>query len=214
MFNPDFYHTPPEVAAIMLDPLDIRGKTVLEPSAGKGDLARECLARGAAEVLWCEKDPDLQSVLASGVCGMSPANSYRDFLQLQSTDVSHIDLIVMNPPFSAGARYLLHAWRIAPAGCQITCLLNKGTLDHWHRGDDRRELQPLIDAYGSVQSLGNCFRQAERTTNVEVSLVRLRKPWEPESGADEFEGFFLGQDAVEAEGEGLMFNPDFFPALA
>lgn len=40
MFNPDFYPTPPEVAAEMLDQLDLRGKTVLEPSAGKGDLAQ------------------------------------------------------------------------------------------------------------------------------------------------------------------------------
>jgi hypothetical protein len=32
MFNPDFYPTPPEVAALMLDPLDLRGRTVLEPS--------------------------------------------------------------------------------------------------------------------------------------------------------------------------------------
>jgi len=28
MFNPDFYPTPPEVAATMLDPLDLRGRTV------------------------------------------------------------------------------------------------------------------------------------------------------------------------------------------
>ena len=50
MFNADFYPTPPEVAAEMLDPLDLRGRTVLEPSAGSGNLVRECLARGAAEV--------------------------------------------------------------------------------------------------------------------------------------------------------------------
>ena len=48
MFNPDFFPTQPDVAALMLDPLDLRGKTVLEPSAGKGDLVRECLTRGAA----------------------------------------------------------------------------------------------------------------------------------------------------------------------
>lgn len=65
MFNHDFYPTPPEVAALMLDPLDLRGKTVLEPSAGKGDLVRECLARGAAEVLWCEKELQLRSILAA-----------------------------------------------------------------------------------------------------------------------------------------------------
>jgi hypothetical protein len=34
MFNPDFYPTPPEVAATMLDPLDLRGK-VLPEKMGK-----------------------------------------------------------------------------------------------------------------------------------------------------------------------------------
>lgn len=71
MFNPDFYPTPPEVAALMLDPLDLRGKVVLEPSAGKGDLVRHCLARFAEEVVWCETDgsygdhlaPDQQEAL-------------------------------------------------------------------------------------------------------------------------------------------------------
>lgn len=197
MFNSDFYPTPPEVAATMLDPLDLRGRTVLEPSAGKGDLVRECLDRGAAEVLWCEKEPQLRAILSRIRVAFPAATVANDFLEITADQVSHIDLIVMNPPFSAGARHLLHAWHIAPPGCQIVSLLNSGTLTHWYRGDDRRELQPLIDAYGSVQALGDCFRQAERTTNVEVSMVRLRKPAEPESGADEFDGFFLGPDDAD-----------------
>jgi hypothetical protein len=46
MFNPDFYPTPPEVAATMLDPLDLRGRVVVEPSAGSGNLVQACLERG------------------------------------------------------------------------------------------------------------------------------------------------------------------------
>lgn len=148
----------------------------------------------------CEIHPDLRQIIHG--------NGHRylcdDFLKLQATDIATVDVIVMNPPFSAGARHLIHAWHIAPPGCHIACLLNSGTLAHWQHGDDRRELQPLIDAYGSVQAMGNCFRQAERTTDVEVSLVRLRKPVEPESGSDEFDGFFIGPDDVEAEGQGLI----------
>jgi hypothetical protein len=52
LFGPDFYPTPPEVAATMLDSLDLRGRVVIEPSAGSGNLVRECLSRGAAEALW------------------------------------------------------------------------------------------------------------------------------------------------------------------
>ena len=47
MFNPDFFTTPPDVAALMLDPLDLRGLVVLEPELGSGNLAAECLTRGA-----------------------------------------------------------------------------------------------------------------------------------------------------------------------
>ena len=71
IFNADFYPTPPEVAAEMLDPLDLRRRTVLEPSAGSGNLVRECLARGAAEVLWCEKEPQLLDLLTTQRSGGS-----------------------------------------------------------------------------------------------------------------------------------------------
>ena len=205
MFNPDFYPTPEAVAATMLDPLDLRGRTVLEPELGSANLALECLSRGAAKVVGCEIEPKLRSLLA----GLPATRAGRlqligeDFLQLQAADVATVEAIVMNPPFSAGARHLLHAWHIAPPGIPIVCLLNKGTLDHWHRGAARQELQPLIDAYGSVQQLGDCFRQAERTTSVEVTMVRLRKP-AAEGSDSEFDGFFMGPDAVEAEGEGLI----------
>jgi hypothetical protein len=204
MFNPDFYPTPPEVAATMLDPLDLQGAVILEPSAGSGNLVAECLIRGAARVVACENEPKLRSLLAGGDAARTGRLQIigEDFLQLQAGDVATVDAIVMNPPFSAGAAHLLHAWRIAPAGCQIVSLLNSCTLTRWHRGDDRRELQPLVDAYGSVQELGECFREAERRTNVEVSLVRLRKP--ANDDASEFDGFFMGPDDVEAEGQGII----------
>lgn len=199
MFNPDFYPTPPEVAALMLDPLDLRGRTVLEPSAGKGDLVRECLARGAAEVLWCEKEPQLRDMLTS-----IPGGYYRgvDFLLLAAEEISHIDLIVMNPPFSADERHILHAWEIAPPGCEIVALCNWNTVDGYRRGL-QRQLCSLIEAYGSSENLGECFADAERPTRVQVGLVRLSKSG-VQVGRDEFAGFFLGPDDIEAQGEGLI----------
>ena len=38
MFNPEFYPTPAEVIEIMLQGEEIENKTILEPSAGKGDI--------------------------------------------------------------------------------------------------------------------------------------------------------------------------------
>ena len=211
MFNPDFYPTPPDVAALMLDPLDLRGKTVLEPSAGKGDLVRECLARGAAEVLWCEKESSLVAILAS-IRGAVPANASADFLQVTADQVSHIDLIVQNPPFSADEAHILHAWEIAPPGCEIVALCNWNTVcdEYVNRLTQRsgtglkKQLAYLVNAYGSRENLGECFATAERPTRVSVGLVRLTKPGQRASGADEFDGFFLGPDDIEAQGEGII----------
>jgi hypothetical protein len=203
LFAPDFYPTPPEVAALMLDPLDLRGKTVLEPSAGSGNLVRECLARGAAEVLWCEKEPQLRSIV-NGIPGHHLGGClHEDFLQVQSADVSHIDLIAMNPPFSADEAHILHAWEIAPPGCEIVALCNWNTCEGTYR---RLQLQlaSLVEGYGSKECLGECFTTAERPTRVSLGMVRLRKPGQRVSTADEFEGFFLGPDDIEAQGEGLI----------
>lgn len=202
MFNPDFYPTPPEVGAEMLDPLDLRGKTVLEPSAGKGDLVRECLARGAAEVLWCEQEWDLRGILA-GIPGATLLFGTRDFLDVDADQVSHIDLIVMNPPFSADEAHILHAWEIAPPGCEIVALANWNSVSGQFRGL-QLQLAKLVEAYGSLEDLGECFSTAERPTRISVGLVRLRKPGQRVSGADEFDGFYLGPDDIEAQGEGII----------
>ena len=200
LFGPDFYPTPPDVAALMLDPLDLRGKTVLEPSAGKGDLARECIARGAHEVLWCETETELRRIIHGGK-GLYQLCA--DFLQVQAENVSHIDMIVMNPPFSADEAHILHAWEIAPPGCEIVALANWNTVSGHYRGL-QLQLAKLVEAYGSSECLGECFATAERPTRVSVGLVRLTKPGVRANAADEFDGFFLGPDELEAQGEGII----------
>jgi len=198
MFNPDFYPTPAEVAAEMLDCLDLRGKTVLEPSAGSGNLIKECLERGALEVLWCEKELQLRDILTS-IRNASPYGA--DFLQLQASQVGHIHLIAMNPPFSADEAHILHAWEIAPPGCEIVALCNLNTIEGHYVG---RQLQlfKVIEAYGSKEDLGECFSTSERPTKVKVGLVRLTKPGSVND--DEFDGFFLGPDDIEAQGDGII----------
>jgi hypothetical protein len=199
VFNPDFYPTPPDVAATMLDQLDLRGKVVVEPSAGSGNLVREALARGAAEVLTVEPEPQLRAILAAIPDSRLIGN---DWLARTAEQISHADLLAMNPPFSADERHILHAWEIAPPGCEIVALANWNTIEGHYRGL-QLQLAKLIEAYGSKEDLGKCFSTAERPTRVSVGMVRLTKPGS-RLGADEFDGFFLGPDDIEAQGEGII----------
>ena len=199
LFNPDFYPTPPDVAATMLDPLDLRGRVVLEPSAGSGNLVSECLSRGADEVLCCEPEPKLRAILAAITGSRLIGN---DWLAITADQISHIDLVVMNPPFSADEAHILHAWAIAPPGCEIVALANWNSISGHYRGL-QLQLAKLIEAYGSSECLGEVFADAERPTRVSVGLVRLTKPG-AKPGADEFDGFFLGPDDIEAQGEGII----------
>lgn len=57
--NKDFYPTPQPLIEEMLQEADIQGKTVLEPSAGNGDIVKALLAAGARQVIACENDPNL-----------------------------------------------------------------------------------------------------------------------------------------------------------
>lgn len=199
MFNPDFYPTPATVAATMLDPLNLRGRTVVEPSAGSGNLVQACLERGAEEVLMVEPEPKLRAILAAIPGGHLIGN---DWLQVTAEQISHADLVAMNPPFSADEHHILHAWNIAPPGCEILSLCNWNTISsRGYRAS--RELRTLIEQYGSSQCLGQVFEDAERTTRAEIGLVRLTKPGQ-RPGADEFDGFFLGPDDIEAQGEGII----------
>ena len=54
--NADFYPTPREVVERMLMGEDIVGKTILEPSAGKGDIGTVLREYAATNILLCEND--------------------------------------------------------------------------------------------------------------------------------------------------------------
>lgn len=195
MFNQDFYPTPNEVIFSMLEDVNIYDKIILEPSAGKGDIMDFLNDNGAKEVLFCEVNEDLQKISQSKGRFLKS-----DFLELESSEVSHVDLIVMNPPFSKDTEHILHAFNIAPAGSKIIALCNAQTvLNPCYQS--RKELKNNIDLYGSFKSLGNCFADAERATNVEIGLIILQKAGAKYS--TEFEGFFL-EDEEEPQGDGIM----------
>lgn len=195
MFGSDFYPTPKEVIESMLAYSSIGNKIILEPSAGKGDIVDFLKTSGAREVIACEINNDLSKILSSKcriICD--------DFLKLKAEDISHIDMIVMNPPFSADEDHILHAFEIAPGGCEIISLCNENTVSRYSN-KKQEAIRELIELYGYKESLGHCFDTAERKTNVYVSMVRLFKP---SNGEQEFEGYFSMQEEEENPDSGIL----------
>jgi predicted RNA methylase len=197
MFGIDLYPTPKEVIELMLRNVIVSNKVILEPSAGTGNIVDYCYEYGAKEVIACEIDSRLRRIL-SPKCHIVED----DFMNLTPEKVSHVDLIVMNPPFSSQEKHVLHAWDIAPAGCQIISLCNNSMLDNRY-SRTRTQIMELVNAYGSSQAFGSCFDTAERQTNVEIGCVWLHKPG---TGENEFEGYFdLSEDERrDINGSGIV----------
>ena len=208
--------------------------TVLEPSAGKGDLIR-CLAEEViAQEYRCnphtlnvdaiEIDPYIRSILKyefgsarqqeiqhtlrgfedrtrydykldkevglndeekTARAQLRYESSLRDRIDLHIvhddflTFVSRktYDLILMNPPFSAGCEHLLKAIEFLKCcGGKIRCLLNAETVRDSYSAQ-RQLLQQYLEEYGAeVEILADAFKDAERQTDVTVALVRIDIP--------------------------------------
>lgn len=189
MFDKEFFPTPVEVIKKMLEPYEksyqrmagfssyteegyakLHGLHILEPSAGKGDIldfiTNNCKSRDV-ELYAIEQNPELKMILQE--------KNYHiigdDFFGYHGD--TWFDLIIMNPPFSNGVDHLLHAFDIA-RDTDIICLLNAETILNPYT-DKRKLLLSIIEEHGEYEILGDVFKDAERTTDVNVALVRLHK---------------------------------------
>lgn len=196
MFNKNFYPTPKTGCDALLKGIDSRelaGKTVLEPSAGKGDILDYIYENQGkykrCNFLCMEIEPELTAILQD--------KDYKvigsDFLQ--DPVYYDVDYIFMNPPFDQGAKHLLRAWEVIKNGT-IRCLLNAETCNNIHT-KERALLLDIIQKNGSITQLGNIFKDAERKTNVDVIMVELVKKTESKFDFDanfESESFAMPED--------------------
>lgn len=195
MFGRDFYPTPEELLHQILAGVSVSGLVILEPSAGSGNIVDYCLQFGAKEVIACEIESRLRKII-EGKCKVIA----HDFMTVTSDQVSHIDMIIMNPPFSKAQEHIKHAFEIAPTGCTIIAQCNAETIkNRW--SSYRKELISIIEQYGSYYFLEDAYTKAERTTGVEIAVVTLTKPGA--STEDEFAGFFMDEE-VEEQANGLI----------
>lgn len=197
----EFYPTPESLAAKILDGVDWRYiHTILEPSAGKGDLLRAIAnaANGQSsryyngdnfDVDCIEIDANLRQILRYNFSDekMREYDRYskerRAFFE-QGIHIVHddfltynpykrYDLIIMNPPFSNGDKHLLKALKMQEKGGIVICLLNAETIRNPYT-ETRRELARQLDKYNAqIEYIEGAFTSAERRTGVEVALIKV-----------------------------------------
>lgn len=179
--NEDFYPTPRKLIDKMLAGIDFNlVRTFLEPSAGKGDIVDVVVKRldsaqrynrqQAWDIDTIEIDNNLQHILK----GKEYRVIHDDFLTFST--FKKYDLIVMNPPFSDGDKHLLKAIELQESGGQIVCLLNAETLRNPFSNSRKDLLRKLEDHQAEVEYIEDAFLNAERSTCVEVALIKLNIP--------------------------------------
>ena len=195
----DFYPTPDNLAGKLIAGVDWKGvKEILEPSAGKGDLV-EAVQKMTEQYKYCETvrgaskggkkefdvvelDYNLRLILRGK--GMRLVGD--DFLEFRTN--KRYDLIIMNPPFSEGAKHLLHAIELQKEGGQIACLLNAETIRNPYT-NERKLLKSLLAKYEArIEFVQNAFADAQRKTGVEVAVIHLNIPKTARVESNIFEG--------------------------
>lgn len=176
--NKDFYPTPKELACKMLEGVDFNFvDSMLEPSAGKGDLLdvvvnmyKKSTYSDRLDIDCVEIQPELKYVLE----GKGYRVVHDDFLTYHT--FKKYSLIVSNPPFSQGAKHLTKMLDMQQDGGGVICLLNAETLKNPYTMERKALVQRLDDLQANVQYLEQAFNRAERKTSVEVAIVRVFIP--------------------------------------
>lgn len=210
----ELYPTPESVVEKMLDGVNLNYvKTVLEPSAGKGDIVKSVKnhAKDNYEIdIDCvELDPDLRHLLKGS--GMRVVGD--DFLTYHT--MKQYDLIIMNPPFSEGDKHLTKALEMQKAsGGAVIALVNAETIKNPYT-NLRKELVDTIDAaQGTIEYLQYAFSEAERQADVEVALVKVKfpKPERISSIMDKLQKAKVMEEKKQTTKEYLADN-DFIKAI-
>lgn len=177
-FNEEFYPTPKSLLNKIFDGVDWKQvDTILEPSAGKGDIIEFIQNSEEAhryhhnfEIDCIEKDPDLQAVLKQKGFRLV----HDDFFTFHTW--KQYDLIVMNPPFSCGDKHLLNALKLQEDGGNVICILNAETLKNPYSITRQALALRLEDLHADISYMQNEFVSAERKTSVEIAVVKVSIP--------------------------------------
>ena len=175
-----FYPTPKSLLDKICEGFDWgKIKNVLEPSAGKGDIAdyvkeklNEPYTRYDTQIDCIEMDSTLRKLLE----GKEYHVVHDNFLTYNGR--YHYDLIIMNPPFAEGDKHLRKALEIQRNGGSILCILNAETIDNPYTNLRKALLQDLASYNAEISYHDDAFNtdDASRKTNVRIAVVKVTIP--------------------------------------
>ena len=171
---PGYFPTPKPIVNDMIAKADIKpGMKVLEPSAGKGNIADEVPKEADLDVI--ELNTALRDILQEK--GYKITGS--DFLEHKG----EYDRIVMNPPFEKGQdiEHVRHAYDLLKPGGKLVAIMSEGPF--FRQDAKATEFREWLDEVGgmSEQLPEKSFTgaQADRQTGVNARMVEIEKPTAP-----------------------------------
>lgn len=184
---PGFFPTPREIIDLMLDHAQIQpGHMVLEPSAGKGDIADAIAER--YNVCDCQLDLQPEEIrltcievnhTLAGICTAKGHDCIRnDFLETSDGGGSPFwDRVVMNPPFERGqdVDHVRHAYAALKPGGRLVAIMSAGTFFRTDRkSQEFRDWMAGLN-HESSKLPDDAFKSAFRSTGVSTWLVVIEK---------------------------------------
>lgn len=172
---PGYFPTPRDLAAEVVELADIRaGHRVLEPSAGKGDLAAAVRAAApSADLVTVELQYELAELLRDK--GFTVAA--RDFLAETPASLGTFDRIVANPPFEdlGDIDHVRHMWSFLRPGGRIVSIMSEAPFFRQDRKAE--EFRAWLAGLGGTATKNpeGSFRSSDRPTGVATRTVILER---------------------------------------
>lgn len=171
---PGFFPTPRPLIDRMLEIAELRpGHSVLDPSAGKGDIldvVKERVPR--LQLFAAEIKPTLYGILLKKGYGMISV----DFLAYPVVQ-NQFDRILMNPPFENGqdAEHVMHAVQMLAPGGRLVAIVSEGLF--FRKNKKERAFRQMLrqkNAYVS-EPIDGAFNNAFNRANVRVRLIAINE---------------------------------------
>ncbi|MBQ1784622.1 MAG: PLxRFG domain-containing protein [Gammaproteobacteria bacterium] len=169
---PGYHNTTGQALAIVLEQANIQpGDSVLEPSAGKGDMA-DAAKEAGADVDVIEINGNLRGILEEKGHNVVA----HDFMSFE-TDKRY-DVVLMNPPFENGQdmAHTRKAWELVKPGGRLVSILGAGVT--FNSSKAHQEFRAWVDEMGgALEKLPEgSFKGSDQSTGTNAVYLVLDKP--------------------------------------